>query len=374
VRILIVNTDYPQFLSDLYARSPGLSDAPYAEQLQARYDSLFSVSDFYSHNLRALGHEAWDVYANNEPLQRAWAREHGLPLPPSRRRVWRLRRGFMPWRCTTDDTAWFETAMLAQIEHYRPDVLINQNVFTISDRILRRARPAVGLMAVQHAATQLPEDQDWSVYDLAISSFPLTVDAFRRLGVPAEFHPLGFEPRLIRGIGERRRDVPVSFVGSLHPAHSSRTEWLEEVVRRQRVDVWTATTGSLDPSSPVLPLVRGSAWGRAMYEVLASSRITLNHHGNVGPYANNLRLFEATGMGALLITDWKPNLSDYFDVGREVVAYRSSDECAEQIRYYLAHDDERITIASAGQNRTIAQHTWPRRMKDLVTILERHAP
>jgi spore maturation protein CgeB len=109
-----------------------------------------------------------------------------------------------------------------------------------------------------------------------------------------------------------------------------------------------------------------------MYEVLASSRVALNHHGDVGPYANNLRMFEATGMGALLITDWKPNLGDYFDVGREVVAYHSADECAELVDHYVAHEDERAQIAAAGQSRTLAEHTWPLRMQDLVSIVEEH--
>jgi hypothetical protein len=42
-----------------------------------------------------------------------------------------------------------------------------------------------------------------------------------------------------------------------------------------------------------------------MYRVLECSKIVINHHGDVAPWANNLRLFEATGTGALLLTDWK---------------------------------------------------------------------
>jgi len=94
-----------------------------------------------------------------------------------------------------------------------------------------------------------------------------------------------------------------------------------------------------------------------MYHVLNCSRITLNHHGDVLPYANNMRLFEATGVGTLLLTDWKENLGEMFDPGKEVVAYRTPEECAELIRYYLAHDDERQAIARAGQGRTLREHT-----------------
>lgn len=36
MRFLIVNTDYPDFLADFYERSPGLADAPFEAQMNAR--------------------------------------------------------------------------------------------------------------------------------------------------------------------------------------------------------------------------------------------------------------------------------------------------------------------------------------------------
>jgi spore maturation protein CgeB len=85
-----------------------------------------------------------------------------------------------------------------------------------------------------------------------------------------------------------------------------------------------------------------------------------------------MRLFEATGVGAFLLTDWKQNLGDMFDVGKELVAYRSSEECAELIDYYLAHDKEREAIARAGQARTLAEHTYLHRMQEFMRLLEQH--
>src|SRR5262245_20529133 len=77
MRVLIINTDYPDFLRWLYAQHPGLAHRAYAEQMRLRHESLYGVADFYSNNLRILGHEAEDVYANNEYLQKAWAAEQG---------------------------------------------------------------------------------------------------------------------------------------------------------------------------------------------------------------------------------------------------------------------------------------------------------
>ena len=78
MKFLILNTDYHDFLSWLYGQQPGLEKQPYEEQMRVRAKSLFGVADFYSRNLHKLGHEAWDIHANNEFMQKAWAREHGL--------------------------------------------------------------------------------------------------------------------------------------------------------------------------------------------------------------------------------------------------------------------------------------------------------
>jgi spore maturation protein CgeB len=109
-----------------------------------------------------------------------------------------------------------------------------------------------------------------------------------------------------------------------------------------------------------------------MYQVLRDSLLTLNHHGAIPPYANNLRLFEATGVGTLLVTDWKANLHEMFEPGKEVIAYRSAEECAELVKYYLEHDEERQAIARAGQQRTLRDHTHYKRMQRLVEIIQKY--
>ena len=109
-----------------------------------------------------------------------------------------------------------------------------------------------------------------------------------------------------------------------------------------------------------------------MYQVLRDSFLTLNHHGNVGVYANNLRLFEATGVGTLLITDRKENLHEMFGPGKEVVSYGMPEECAEMVQYYLEHDEERQAIAGAGQQRTLRDHTYYKRMQEFTDIVQRY--
>jgi spore maturation protein CgeB len=110
-----------------------------------------------------------------------------------------------------------------------------------------------------------------------------------------------------------------------------------------------------------------------MYEVLFRSRATLNRHISIsGEYANNMRLFEATGAGALLITDQKRNLSQYFNIGEEVLSYSTTDEAADIARWAESNPDKAAQIAAQGQRRTLNEHTYDKCMEKLDVILVRY--
>ena len=390
MRFLILNTDYREFLTWLYAQHPGLAERSYKEQLNVRSESLFGVADFYSRNLQILGHVAIDIHANNGWLQRAWAREHGKDVGQSAhpRRylssVWQAaRRVQAGWplryckpliqpfrRVLSRPPPWFYQVLAAQIRDFRPDVVLNQDMVGISRGFLREMKPYIRLLVGQHAAIPLPDAQDWNCYDVVISSFPPTIAWFRQRGIPAELSRLGFEPSVLNALRERTTRFDVVFVGSFSNVHRSRIAWLEALCARcPRISVWAPSVDHLPVQSPIRACYVGQVWGREMYQILADSKIVLNQHGDIPAYANNCRLYEATGVGSLLLTDDKDNLREMFEPGRELLAYRNPEECVELIRYYLKHDEEREAIARAGQERTLREHTYNHRMQELTDII-----
>jgi len=392
-RFLILNTDYSEFLCWLYAKNPGLENKPYEEQMRVRAESLFGVADFYSSNLRKLGHEAWDIHANNEFMQKAWAQEHGIRIDPSTPTAQSLRkilqragrigaktplRYLKPFlrpvlRALDGQPSWFDDILAAQIKHYRPDILLNQDMTGIGVRFLQEIKPYVGFLVGQHAATQLPDSEDWSCYDLAVSSFPPTVKYFRQKGLRADLNLLAFEPKVLSYLPVKERKFDVTFVGSLHSVHSSRVALLEALCAQfPQMKIWGPGIDHLLANSPIRERYIDQAWGREMYNILISSKITINHHGDIAPYANNMRLYEATGVGTMVITDWKVNLQEMFEQGKEVIVYRTPQECAELLGYYLEHDQERQTIARAGQKRTLRDHNYFQRMEEIVDIIHRY--
>ncbi len=218
----------------------------------------------------------------------------------------------------------------------------------------------------------------WAAYPLyrrsgRVKAWQMAVLKAQVVGNRSEYLRFAFEPRVQKLLGEVQPRHAVVFVGGYSPNHANGNRLLEHVAARSTVDFWGYGAESLPANSLVRRSCRGEAWGLQMYGVLAESRISLNRHIDVaGRFANNMRLFEATGVGTLLLTDQKDNLHQLFEVGKEVIAYSTPQECAELITYYLDHEDERRAVARAGQERTLRDHTYQLRMKELAQIVREH--
>jgi len=109
----------------------------------------------------------------------------------------------------------------------------------------------------------------------------------------------------------------------------------------------------------------GTIFGLEMYAKLQASKICLNHHiAAAGNAAANMRLFEATGMGSCLLTDWKVNLGELFEPDKEVVTFRSTAEAIEKITWLLNDEPSRCVIAKAGQSRALNSHNLAEKLRE----------
>lgn len=372
MRIALLDTYYPRFLVAHYAAYPALASESYADQRQNLLGRVFGTSDFYSRHLQAMGHDAQDLIVNCMPLQETWAQEHHVRYSPLALKLpQRLLRlpVLGPWLSALPGLV--EIAV-EQIKATRPDVLYCQDLWFLTPQKLAEVRPYVKLIVGQIASPMPPEGY-LKGYDLILTSFPHFVPRLRALGVASEYFRIGFDARVLDLLGSVEKDIDASFVGGISRHHGKALPMLEYLACSTPIEFFGYGAASLSRSSPIVARHHGEVWGLDMYRSLARSRVTLNRHINVAENnANNMRLYEATGVGALLITDRKDNLGELFDVGKEVVTYDSPEEAAELIRYYITHPEEARTIAQAGQARTLHEHTYQRRMEELVPVLERY--
>jgi spore maturation protein CgeB len=372
MRIILLDTYYPRFLAAHYAGTPGLACKTFEEQRQSLLGQAFGTSDFYSRHLQSMGHDAQDLIVNCTPLQKTWAQEHRLRYSNLTLRLpQRLLRLPVVGPYLSALPGLVEIAV-AQIKAARPDVLYCQDLWFLPPKKLAELRPHAKLIVGQ-IASPLPPQACLKGYDLIMTSFPHFVPRLRAMGIASEYFRIGFDTRVLELLGTVGQDVDASFVGGISRHHGKALPMLEYLARSTPIEFFGYGASSLSRSSPLLARHHGEVWGLDMYRALARSRVTLNRHINVAENnANNMRLYEATGVGALLITDRKDNLGELFEVGKEVVAYASPEEAAELMRYYIAHPEEARAIARAGQSRTLRDHTYQRRMDELVPVLERN--
>ena len=119
----------------------------------------------------------------------------------------------------------------------------------------------------------------------------------------------------------------------------------------------------------------GTGWpnGRIATEdvpaLFARSRIVLGS-GLIGAcddfVALKLRDFDATMSGSLYVTHANPDLYALFAVGKELVTFRRTSELVDLVRHYVDAADERESIARAGRERSLREHTWDHRVRAML--------
>lgn len=389
MRLLKLGVYYPAYLEQFYARRPGLAAQPFAAQHAALMDDCFGSSDFWTRALSKLGYETCDLVMNAEFLQKTWAAERG--------------RAF-------GETNWLFDITAAQITDFQPDVLIVADYSTVTAAFLRHLKDACPSLRLVLGWCGAPY-RDGSIFrecDIVLSCVPELVVHFTEQGIGSRHVNHAFEPRVLEKIDTTAAPTAdFVFLGSIFKSnqfHLERERILKRLVEETDLQIWSEVGTQPRAQKSALTSLRGAArilrgaariflggasksqaspldvriarrarpplFGVEMFQQLHDSRVALNTHIDISPVnASNMRLFEATGTGTCLLTDWKANLPELFLPDAEIVAYRDAVECVEKVKYLLAHEAERRSIALAGQRRTLGDHTFASRAAQIDEII-----
>ena len=111
--------------------------------------------------------------------------------------------------------------------------------------------------------------------------------------------------------------------------------------------------------------------GRSIFEdekckAISVTKITLNtlHYGEIASL--NCRAFEVAGCGGFQLMSYSSAAAAHFVPDQELVMYRNRKEMIEKIDHYLARPEKRRAIAAAGQARAHHEHTYEKRLSQLI--------
>jgi spore maturation protein CgeB len=404
MRLFNITTIYPAYIKYFYAKNNACQHKLYAEQKAALIYDGCSWFDFWRHALQPYGYIVEESLANIWPLQSAWAREHELKISKKH---------------------WQKEIVLEQIKAFQPDILFLEYwAFFSKEEVaeIRQIVPSIRLV-VSWCGAPYKDPNIFKAHDLVLSCIPELVEEFRALGHRSKHIHHAFDPRILDRLRKANEpSLDVSFVGQIERGskkHSSREllleylaprlplqiftpsadvrwqDYLKSIIKKsgyganqvlknigisekelsklpgfQQINSWKSPP--LLPVNPKLkPFLRSPVFGLEMFQTLQRSRISLNSHIDASrKSASNMRLFEATGVGTCLVTDYKENLPSLFFPDQEIVTYSSVEECTEKVRWLLNNPKRCQEIGQAGKSRTCREHTFIQRAIRLNEIIQ----
>ncbi len=397
-----VDRYYPGYLAYYYSRFPQVKYWSYEKQLSHLYDDAFALSDFFSKNLAANGVNAHEIIENAGPLQDAWKKENGV-----------------------QDSGY--DLLIEQLNKLQPDVVFlnaGRTPFHMVERIREKVKSIRRLVGNCSAPYREGDLKEFASYDFVITCSAGIELTLGHRGIKVYHMNHAFEHTLLPKVMENNgyEESDVLFTGSLgfgENYHNIRRDTITALLQQGINVSLRASTAEISPFrhyarcgayavastmkklgllnlAKSIPLLgRATEWrsmpkrdsypdvikknarpplfGIEMLKAMHTARIAFNSHIDMaGDYAANMRLFEATGVGTCLVTDWKKNLHELFAPESEVVSYRNVEECIEKIKWLLDHPAERARIAKAGHERTLKEHTWNKRIPELDHIIRKN--
>ena len=116
-------------------------------------------------------------------------------------------------------------------------------------------------------------------------------------------------------------------------------------------------------------------------KIFNAAKINLNlhsssYHTGVNPHGDfvNPRVFEIAACGAFQLVDPRSEMSDLFEIGKEIETFKDINDLRSKIKYYLANPAKMKEIAEAGRNRVLREHTYKHRMEQLLKIVAANEP
>ena len=331
---------YPSYLPRLDRLAVGAHD------FRSRLDVFLADRYGACHHLLPVLQRDPDAFftnADDELLQRAWAREHGMKAD-----------------------ATLEEILLAQLEHHRTEVFYNSDPMRFGNAFLRKLPGSVRKSIAWRSAPSA--GGEFGDYDLIVCNFPGIIQGYRDQGWRSDLLDPAHDPEMDAYAARQDRPVDVLFVGGDSRHHQRRAGILEAVARLQdhrkvvfHLDQSRLTRLAESPAGRLLPplakhrrpkaiqaVSHEPVFGRDLYDALSRAKIVLNAAVDMaGRERGNMRCFEALGCGALMVSD-----EGIYPAGMEnkatMLTYDDPQDAAAAIERVLAQPQDRARLAQAG--------------------------
>ena len=99
--------------------------------------------------------------------------------------------------------------------------------------------------------------------------------------------------------------------------------------------------------------------------VFHNSKINLNISSRTIETGIPQRVFDILACGGFCLTNYQPEIAEVFEDGVELVMYTDIEDMLKKAEYYMTHEEERLRIAEAGNEKVKNRYSIKDRMKIL---------
>ena len=198
-----------------------------------------------------------------------------------------------------------------------------------------------------------------NVYGYNFIEDSLTDEFCKEFKKVADWYPLGEDY-----VEDTRAIIADSYIG-YKCTEQERIRTIRNISDNFNMDLYTQSDVSHFPNVHF----KGAADSETMMpKIFKCSKINLNMTNRPIRTGLPLRIFDIMCSGGFLLTNYQSELSDHFEIGKDLVAYESQEDLLNKIAYYLEHEDERKEIAQNGQNKVRNEHTYAIKLKEILKI------
>jgi spore maturation protein CgeB len=288
-----------------------------------------------------------------------------------------------------------------RVEATRPDVFFIWLSRELNISVFKEVKEKTGIVTIAFLADEdtdlYTRDRAWlTAFDWLAMNYPPAFEEYRKMGLNVLGINCAANTDFFKPVTDVAEDIDVSFLGAAKP------ERKDFVAKLRAAGINVQTWGPGWPNGPFrsedqISLYARSkinlnlGFGKPIWNLRTLARVFLfpaqNRFGFVFDprrILDNIRTiairrkpqwrgrpFDVLACNVFLMTNRAPAFGDPYVENKEVVFYDDADDAIKKIKYYLAseHEAERHAIARAGYERTLRDHLWTKRMKDMFDFI-----
>jgi spore maturation protein CgeB len=190
--------------------------------------------------------------------------------------------------------------------------------------------------------------------------------------IPQAASPAIHKPMELSEDDMQKYGSDISFMGA---GYRNRREFFKGLLDYD-FKIWGTEWNLADPVGRLVQNRNERMKPEEYIKVFNASKININLHSStqlagidpVGDFVNP-RVFEIAACGAFQMVDQRAALPPLMEAGKELVTFSSLKDLREKIDYYLKNEEEREEIARAGRVRALADHTFERRVEEMLRMI-----